>query len=177
MRHDLIRRLALALALAAVPLLGLPALAQTSAPSPSSAQENLPPGVPPHPESVPYAPPKPGFPVVQSIMGGGPAPLVVRQQARVAQHHRSHRHYAGASTPLEFDRPALAGVTLLQPLPPAPQPPHIVVPLPDYPLDTVAAAFLTPPPPIVCHRTPRIRDLPDPDLYREATLVCEPDNP
>ena len=87
------------------------------------------------------------------------------------------RHYAGASTPLEFDRPALAGVTLLQPLPPAPQPPHIVVPLPDYPLDTVAAAFLTPPPPIVCHRTPRLRDLPDPGLYRETTLVCEPDNP
>ena len=172
MRHDLYPRLALALAL--VPLLSLPALAQSSAPSPSSAQENLPPGMPPHPESVPYAPPKPGFPVVQSIMGGG-TPLVVRRHAHAAPHHRSHHHYASA--PLEFDRPALAGVTLLQPLPPAPQPPHIVVPLPDYPLDTVAAAFLTPPPPIVCHRTPRIRDLPDPGLYRETTLVCEPDNP
>ena len=88
-----------------------------------------------------------------------------------------HHRYAHRHVPLDLERPALAGVTLLQPLPPEPQPPHIAVPLPAYPLDTIAAAFTTPPPPIVCHPTRRLRDLPDPELYRERTLQCEADNP
>ena len=160
--------------LAAPLLLSLPAQAQTTPPSPSSAQPNLAPGAAPHAVSVPYAPSKPGSPVVQRLVGGR-APLLVRKH--VARAHPRHRYARHAPAPLAPERPALAGVTLLRPLPPPPQPPHIVVPLPDYPLDTVAAAFLTPPPPIVCHRTARIRGLPDPDLYKERTLVCEPDNP
>ena len=158
-------------------LLAAPAVAQTS---PSSGQLNLPPGTPPAPEAVPYAPPKPGSPVVQTLVGrDGEGPLVVRKRAgRIAfhPHHYAGRHYA-RHVPLDLERPALAGVTLLQPLPPAPQPPHIAVPMPEYPLDTIAAAFTTPPPQIVCHPTRRIRDLPDPELYRERTLECEPDNP
>jgi hypothetical protein len=156
-------------------LLGAPAVAQTS---PSSGQLNLPPGAPPKPSAVPYAPPKPDSPVVQTLVGGNASgPLVVRKRAsrRVVAH--SHHHHYVSRVPRDLERPALAGVTLLQPLPPAPQPPHIAVPLPAYPLDTIAAAFTTPPPPIVCHPTRRIRDLPDPELYRERTLVCEPDNP
>ncbi|MBE7220316.1 MAG: hypothetical protein INR64_17740 [Caulobacteraceae bacterium] len=144
--------------------------------SPSAGRPNLPSGAPVRPEPVPYAPPKPGSPVVQQLVGGGGEPLVVRRHAARPHGHARYvvRH---RPVPLDLERPALAGVTLLQPLPPAPQPPHVVVPLPDYPLDTVAASFLTPAPPIVCHRTPRIRDLPDPRLYKEETLVCEPDNP
>ena len=167
------RRSALALAIL---LLAAPAGAQTS---PSSGQLDLPAGKAPKPAAVPYAPPKPGSPVVQTLVGGGGQPLVVRKRARrVASHphHEARRGYA-RHAPLDLERPALAGVTLLQPLPPAPQPPHIAVPLPAYPLDTIAAAFLTPPPPIVCHPTRRIRDLPDPELYRERTLECAPDNP
>ncbi len=56
-------------------------------------------------------------------------------------------------------------------------PANIVVPTPDYPLDTIAAAFLTPPPPVVCHDVRRDPYLPDPRLYREQTVACEPDNP
>ena len=153
-----------------------PAWAQTS---PSAAQPNLAPGAPVRPKAVPFAPAKPGSPVVQQLVGGG-APLVVRKHMARERAHPRHlaRHFARRRpVPFDLERPALAGVTLLQPLPPAPQPQHIVVPLPAYPLETVAASFLTPAPPIVCHRTPRIRDLPDPRLYKEKTLVCEADNP
>ncbi len=114
---------------------------------------------------------------MQSLVGTGQTPLVVRKKGAVAHSRHRHRYYAGAPVPLDLERPALAGVTLLRPLPPPIDPPHIVVPLPAYPLEAVAAAYLTPPPPIVCHRTPRIRDLPDPRLYREETLECEPDTP
>lgn len=147
--------------------------------SPSAGRPNLPSGAPVRPEPVPYAPPKPGSPVVQQLVGGGGRPLVVRKHAARVSHAHAHPRYVvrHRPVPLDLERPALAGVTLLQPLPPAPQPPHIVVPLPAYPLETVAASLLTPAPPIVCRRTPRIRDLPDPRLYKEATLVCEPDNP
>ncbi len=159
----------------AILLLAAPAGAQTS---PSSGRPNLPPGTLPKPKAVPYAPPKPDSPVVQTLVGGSEGPLVVRKRSRrIASHPYHHaRHYV-QRVPLDLERPALAGVTLLRPLPPAPQPPHIAVPLPAYPLDTIAAAFTTPPPPIVCHPTRRIRDLPDPELYRERTVQCEPDNP
>ncbi len=168
-----LRRPALTLAIL---LLAAPADAQTS---PSSGQLDLPQGTAPKPAAVPYAPPKPGSPVVQTLVGGGSGePLLVRKRARVGYHpHHYARHHYARRVPLDLERPALAGVTLLQPLPPEPQPPHIAVPLPAYPLDTIAAAFTTPPPPIVCHPTRRIRDLPDPELYREHTLECEPDNP
>ncbi len=113
---------------------------------------------------------------MQSLVGTGQTPLVVRKKGAVA--HSRRRAYAGrAPVPVDLERPALAGVTLLRPLPPPIDSPHIVVPLPAYPLEAVGAAYLTPPPPIVCHRTPRIRDLPDPRLYREETLECEPDTP
>ena len=162
--------------LVAILLIAGPAGAQTS---PSSGVLDLPKGAAPKPAPVPYAPPKPGSPVVQTLVGAGDGgPLVVRRRARrLAAHPRHDRRHYARHAPLDLERPALAGVTLLQPLPLAPQPPHIAVPLPAYPLDTIAAAFLTPPPPIVCHPTRRLRDLPDPELYRERTLECEPDNP
>ena len=72
--------------------------------------------------------------------------------------------------PPDLDRPALAGVELVAPLPLPAEPPHIVVQLPAYPLDSFATAFTTPPPPIVCHRTHRDPDAPDPRLYREGPV-------
>ena len=156
-------------------LIAVPAGAQSTPPTPSSKQPSLPSQTPPSPAA--YAPPKPGSPVVQSLVGSGKPALVVHKHL-ARERPRHHRFYARhVPVPLDLERPALAGVTLLQPLPPVPPPPHDVVPVPAYPLETVAAAFLTPPPQIVCHRTRRIRDLPDPRLYREETLACEPDNP
>ena len=168
---------ALSLALAAATL-GGPAKAQekTTPLSPSSAQPSLPDASVRRAKAAAFAPPRPGSPVVQSLVGSGQTPLLVHKQAKHA-HHRIRQHYARAPVPADLERPALAGVTLLQPLPPPQPQPHIVVPLPAYPLESVAAAFLTPAPPIVCHRTARIRDLPDPRLYREETLDCEPDTP
>ena len=156
-------------------LLAVPASAQSTPPTLSSAQPSLPPETPPRPAA--YAPPKPGSPVVQSLVGGGKAALVVHKHLAGGR-PRHHRFYARhLPVPVDLDRPALAGVMLLQPLPPVPQPPHDVVPVPAYPLETVAASFLTPPPPIVCHRSARVRGLPDLQLYREEALACEPDNP
>lgn len=106
--------------------------------------------------------------------GGGKRAILVRKHAS----HMRRRRHSVAHYPLgDVERPALAGVELLVPLPPPGPPPHLTVPLPAYPFESVAAALTTPPPPVVCHRTRRRPDLPDPQLYREVTLVCQPDNP
>ena len=71
----------------------------------------------------------------------------------------------------------MAGVELLRSLPRPGEPPHFIAPVPVYPLDSFTAAYTMPPPPIVCHPTRREPGLPDPRLYRERTVACEPDNP
>lgn len=125
---------------------------------------------------------KPGSPVVEDLVGAPQPALDVRKRpdhvrSRVtSSHHRIRVAHHFAPRP-NIERPALAGVELLAPLPRPGEPPHIEVPVPAYPLDTVAAAYLTPVPPIMCHRVPREPDLPDPRLYRERTVVCAPDNP
>jgi hypothetical protein len=101
--------------------------------------------------------------------------LTVRKSAKRhgTRHHFVHRWPA----PRDIDRPALAGVELLAPLPLPAEPPHFIVPLPAYPLEAIAASLTTPPPPVMCHRARRDPDAPDPRLYREVPVVCEPDNP
>ncbi len=118
-------------------------------------------------------------PIVESLVGKPQPALEVHKRPMhaavrppVRRHNVRSRH-----APLALDRPALAGVELLAPLPRPEQPPHFVVTAPAYPLETLAAAFLTPPPPIVCHDVRRDPNRPDPHLYRERTVACEPDNP
>jgi hypothetical protein len=120
--------------------------------------------------------PPPDSPVVEQLArstaphGAGKPP-----KHQPAAHHR-HR-VAGWRVPRFVDRPALAGVELLEPLPPPGEPPHIIVPVPAYPLESIAASLTSPPPPVMCHRVPRDLDAPDPRLYREVPVRCEPDNP
>ncbi len=155
--------LAAALALGAVP-----ALAQggTTPPEPSAAQPSLPPPSAPNPS------------VVQTIVGPGQAASNVRgTHPRHVAARRRHHLVRRRDEPLDIDRPALAGVELLRPLPPPGQPPHFVVPTPAYPFENFVTAYTTPPPPLFCHRTRREPDLPDPHLYQERAVVCEPDNP
>ena len=141
-----------------------PAGAQTTPQSSSSAQPVLPQT-------------KPGSPVVEGLVGQSQPPLEVRKHASRQSTHHAIRHARRHPAPLDLERPALAGVELLQPLPRPGQPPHITVPLPAYALDEVVTPFLTPPPPVVCHPVRREADLPDPRLYREVTVACQPDNP
>lgn len=174
-------RVPAALCLALLAVAGLPAtpaFAQTTPPGPAAAQPSLPRPIP--------APTKPGSPVVERIVGGDQPPLEVRKpplHLRETRYHRSsyrHLHRRAAhrrQVPRDLDRPALAGVELVAPLPPPGQPPHLVVPLPAYPLDSVAAALTMPAPPVVCHRVRRDPDAPDPHLYRETPVLCVPDNP
>ena len=152
----------------AVCLATAPAMAQSSAPPASASQPSV-------PRPVPPAANKPGSPVVEQIVHEGPRVLVVRKQA--ARPVRRHRVLVRRHVPRDLDRPALAGVELLAPLPLPGEPPHLTVPMPAYPLDSLATAWTTPPPPIVCHRTQRDPDAPDPHLYREVPVDCEPDNP
>ncbi len=158
----------LTLAFAAALAFGGPARAQESSmpPESSAAQPILPPRSAPNP------------PIVQTIVGPGQPASDVRKAhpRRVAIHHR-HRLAGRRGEPLDIDRPALAGVELLRPLPPPDQPPHFVVPTPAYPFENFVTAYTTPPPPLFCHPTRRDPDLPDPHLYRERAVVCEPDNP
>ncbi len=79
--------------------------------------------------------------------------------------------------PRALDRPGLAGVALIAPLPPPGEPPHFIVPLPAFPLETFATSLTTPLPPIVCHPVRRAANGPDPHLYREVPVACEPDMP
>ncbi len=155
--------LTVALALAAVP-----ALAQGTPPQPSAAQPSVPQPSAPNPT------------VVQTIVGPGQPTLNVRKARRIAgRHHVAARHHLARrlGDPGDIDRPALAGVELLRPLPPPGQPPHFVVPTPAYPFENFVTAYTTPPPPLFCHGTRREPDLSDPRLYRERAVICEPDNP
>lgn len=114
----------------------------------------------------------PGF----STGGSKSHPLTVRKEAKRHQHHRTHRIVHVYHQP--FDRPALAGVELLENLPHPLQPPgHIVVPLPAYPLENFAAFYTTPPPPVVCHPAPRDPYAPNPHLLYQRPVICEADNP
>jgi len=152
----------------ALALLGGASQAQPSPPEPSSPQPTLP-------------QPSPGLSIGSSILGGGAGsgkqakPLVVRRKAARVKTHRHHLARVDADEVL--DRPALAGVELLAPLPHPPQPRHIVVPVPAYPLENFVTFYTEPPPPVICHRTPRDPDAPDPHLLDERTVVCKPDNP
>ena len=155
--------------LAAVVLLATigAAAAQTTPQDSAAAQPKL-----PGPQK------KPGSPVVETLVTPPQQPaLEVRKRpitvARRRTRYARHRH----RQPVPLDRPALAGVELLAPIPPPGEPPHVVVPMPAYPLDSIATALLMPAPPVVCHRVRREPGLPDPRLYREVTVACEPDNP
>ena len=143
------------------------AVAQSTPPQPAAAQPTIP---------QPIGQAKPGSPVVESLVDSAKQrPLEVRKHASHVA--RRHSRYAHRHAPLDLDRPALAGVELLQPLPRPGPPPHLTVPLPAYPLDGIATALTMPAPPVVCHPTRREPGLPDPQLYRERTLACEADNP
>lgn len=138
--------------------------AEPASPPTATAQPSIPP--PPPGTAKPEAPR-----VVEGMTGEKRPPSEVRKRA-ARRHSVRHRYHL---PPLE--RPTLAGVALVAPLPIPPEPPHFDVPVPAYPLDSVAAAFTTPPPPIACRHAPREPSVPDPHLYRERTVACEPDNP
>ena len=164
--HRLLARTALAACLV-VTAIASGARAETTTYQPAAPQPTLPTsGVP-----------KSGSP---SLSDDQTLEVHVRKGAEHVRRHqargRSHHLVRYRTTP-PIERPALAGVELLQPLPRPDEPPHIVVPLPAYVLDPVFLPFTTPPPPVVCHPTRRDPDLPDPRLYRERTVVCEADNP
>ncbi len=169
-------QLAAAAVLVASLLVGAPAGAAGAPPEPSAAQPSLPPSGNP-PNGNPPGGKPPVSPLIQRTIGAGAKPAEARKHAsRHAQlrHHVAHRYRA---VPLDLERPAVAGVTLLVPLPRPEEPPHLTVPLPAYPLDSLATYVTTPPTPVVCHHVPREPGLPDPELYRERTLQCQPDNP
>ena len=117
-------------------------------------------------------------PVVDSIVG--PPVLEVRKQVALPRErhkplprHLARLHRRGRALPLE--RPALAGVFLVEPIEETVAPPRPIVPMPAYFVDGIASAFLTPPPPVVCERRRRDRTLPDPRLYREVPVACSYD--
>lgn len=102
------------------------------------------------------------------------APKAPHAHAAVRPKH--HRRYARRR--LEpLDRPALANVELLEPLPRPPQPPHVTVPVPGYPLDNFITYFTAPPPPVVCQPTHYDRFKPDLRLIDERPVLCTADNP
>ena len=76
-----------------------------------------------------------------------------------------------------IDRPALANVELLEPLPHPPQPPHVVVPVPAYPFENFITYFTVPPPPVVCRPTRADRFKPNLELANEKPVLCTADNP
>lgn len=102
------------------------------------------------------------------------APKKVGKHRRTAKHvhHGSDKGWAPA-----IDRPALATVDLTERLPYPPQPPHVTVPVPAYPLENLVSALTTPPPPIVCRPTRRDRFQPDPHLVGDTPVLCTADNP
>jgi hypothetical protein len=138
---------------------GTMACAQT----PTGAQPTLP------------APSKAASPVVDTI--AAPAPLRIDVRKAAARHaaQAAHRHvarYHHHGRPIDVDRPALAGVLLVEPIPPRIAPPRPMVPTPAYFVDGIASAFTTPAPAVVCEHRPRDRTLPDPRLYREVPVEC-----
>ena len=142
------------------------AYAETTPPQPASTQPTLP-------------QPVPGMPLTSPVLGGGSrTPLVVRKGAKSSTRHagRIRRHYARVDRE-PLDRPALAGVQVVSPIPHPIQPPHFTVPVPAYPFENFITYYTTPPPPVICHRVPRDPDAPDPRLLYEKPVVCEADNP
>ncbi len=95
-----------------------------------------------------------------------------------ATHHGSHRRIAGnRNVGKPLSRPALANVELVEPLPHPPQPPHVTVPVPAYPLENFVTYFTTPPPPVICMPTRPDRFMPDPHLVNQQPALCTADNP
>ena len=105
---------------------------------------------------------------------GGKKPLTVRK--KVSRLHRPHRT-AARDDDATLERPALAGVELVEPIPHPIQPPHYTVPVPAYPFENFVTFYTTPPPPVICSRVRRDPYAPDPHLVRERSVVCEADNP
>lgn len=181
--HTPFRLAVLPVLLLALSAAGFPVSAQTRVTVPPDTTPPQPAAVQPSlPGSAQASPPKPGSPVVEKIVKERQPILDVRRTASrrsMPRHHHVARRIHGRSgyglAPI--DRPALAGVELVAPLPPPGEPPHIVVPTPAYPVEAVLAGITTPPPPIVCHHTRRDPYAPDPHLYREQPVECIPDNP
>ena len=152
-----------------LPLAGSPGLvcAETTPPSPSSAQPSIP------------QPLNGGMELTSPVLGGGAKPAGGGQKSlTVRKTVRRHRRVARVEPYRdELDRPALAGVALLAPLPHPIQPPHFTVPVPAYPFENFVTFYTTPPPPVICGRVPRDPYAPDPHLFREKTVVCAADNP
>lgn len=98
---------------------------------------------------------------------------------KAAKHAGSRRHHAvrHPSYRETLERPALANVELLEPFPHPPQPPHVTVPAPAYPLDNFVTYFTAPPPPITCRPTHYDRFKPDLRLVDEKPVLCTADNP
>lgn len=88
-----------------------------------------------------------------------------------------HRRDARARYTEPLDRPILAGVELVEPLPRPPQPPHVTVPVPAYPFENIITYLTAPPPPVVCRPTRRDRFKPDLGLVDETPVLCTADNP
>ena len=147
------------------------AWAQPTPPQPASAQPTL-------PQSIPGSVPLSSVLLGGGASGGARKALVVRKHAA-----RPHRHFArvrrlyarGDLEPLE--RPALAGVRLVAPIPHPIQPPHFTVAVPAYPPENFITYYTTPPPPVICHHVRRDPDPPDPQLRYEKPVICEADNP
>ena len=118
--------------------------------------------------------PPPTSPVVQSIVESSPAVTSTTHVGRSAKvlHRRRVAQARHRARPLDLDRPALAGVVLVEPLAPAIERPRPTVPMPAFFIDGVVADFTTPPPPVVCQHRPQDTSLPDPRLYRETPLAC-----
>lgn len=145
----------------------------TTPPQPGAAQPTL-------PSATPAWPDKPTSPVIERIVREKQPPLDVRKGARrvvVARPRPRYARprYAGRDSGRVLERPALAGVVLVAPLVPPPEGPHVTVPTAAYPVETVVARFTTPPPPIRCHPTRRDPYAPDPHLYKEVPVQCEPE--
>ncbi len=145
--------------------------AQTPA-APAVAPASLPPPVAGKPSKAQPSP------VVDSIAGGqkpGADAKPPTQKAGRPARKRLARRYRREPPLDDVDRPALAGVALIEPLPPRREGPRPIVPTPAYFVDSFVAAFTIPPPPVVCRQRPRDGDLPDPRIYREVPVACSPD--
>lgn len=101
-----------------------------------------------------------------------------KSHPHVAAHKKyTHRGRYASNGVVHLRRPALANVELLEPLPHPPQPPHVTVPVPAYPLENFVTYFTAPPPPIVCRQTRRDGFKPDLRLTDEKPVLCTADNP
>lgn len=99
-----------------------------------------------------------------------------RTTSRSTSHHRRYAHARYRGGPVE--RPELANVELLEPLPHPPQPPHVTVPVPAYLPENFVTYFTAPPPPVVCRPTRYDRFAPpDVRLVDETPVLCTADNP